>query len=300
MENLKIFEYRDMPISFITNDEGEPMVNATEMAKAFGKNIKHWFENQSTIDYITSYVELKGIKVIGGNPLSTFNTTSVSKRYPSLINVVRGHFSDNRKQGTFLCRGLSIEFARWLSPAFAIWCDERILEYLRFGFTATNDTLHRMRNDPAYIQQVADEFEAMRDKNRELEVQNLQLSKKLEEDAPKVNFYNNVTTINETARKQKTFTISKIASRLKSNSQYLNKLLINKKVIVRVDNGYDIHPQYEDADIGVTKIVNAPKRDSEGEITEYVQQYVTYTHKGVALIEDLLRQNPQQQEAKKS
>lgn len=298
MENLKIFEYNDMPISFITNDDGEPMVNATEMAKAFGKNIKHWFSNQSTIDYIKSYVELKGIKVMGGIPPITYNKTSLSKSYPSLIGVIKGNFSDNRKQGTFLCRGLSIEFARWLSPSFAIWCDERILEYLQLGFTASDDVLLQMQSDPDFAKKMAEELTVEREKNRVLEEHNTQLLTEAEENRPKVNFYENIQEVNRKAKKQKTYTITKVGSRLKANPQYLNKLLINNKVIVRVENGFDVHPDYADANIAYPKLLALkPKHEESDEYDSYDeiathQQYLTYTEAGVELINNLLMQNP--------
>jgi len=36
-----------------------------------------------------------------------------------------------RQGGTFLHPKLAIEFARWISPQFAVWCDERIAEILQ-------------------------------------------------------------------------------------------------------------------------------------------------------------------------
>ena len=284
MENLKIFEYNDMPISFITSDDGEPMVNATEMAKVFGKNIKHWFSNQSTIDYIKSYVELKGIKVMGGIPPITYNKTSLSKSYPSLIGVIKGNFSDNRKQGTFLCRGLSIEFARWLSPAFAIWCDERILEYLQFGFTASDDVLLQLQSDPDFAKKMAEELSAEREKNRALEQQNTQLLTEAEENRPKVNFYDNVSNLNDDYNKRRTIVISKVASRFKINVKTLNKFLIRKKVIIRVDGGYDIHPQHANKGIAYQIVKEETEYDEYGDILYPGIKFMEYTPDGVELI----------------
>ncbi len=288
MENLKIFEYNDMPISFITNDDGEPMINATEMAKACGKNIKHWFENQYTVDYIKSYVELKKIKVIGGIPLSTFNTTTLSRRYPSLISVIRGNFSDNRKQGTFLCRGLSIEFARWLNPAFAIWCDERIMEYLQLGFTASDAVLTQMQEDPNFANQMAEALKAEREKNKALEEHNSQLRTEVEANAHKVNFYDTATDLTDEYNKRKTILISKVASKFGIPVKTLNKFLIRKRVIMRVDGGYDIHSQYAESEIAYQVVKSEPVYDDYGDLVHSGVKYMEYTPKGVELIKELL------------
>ncbi|MFR9543593.1 MAG: KilA-N domain-containing protein [Rikenellaceae bacterium] len=288
MENLKIFEYNDNPISFITNDDGEPMINATEMAKACGKNIKHWFENQYTVDYIKSYVELKKIKVIGGIPLSTFSTTTLSRRYPSLISVVRGNFSDNRKQGTFLCRGLSIEFARWLNPAFAIWCDERIMEYLQLGFTASDAVLTQMQEDPNFANQMAEALKAEREKNKALEEHNHKLIAEAEENAPKVNFFDNVTNLESAYNKRKTLLISKVAKNFKMSAPALNKFLIRKGVIVRVDGGYDIGPKYAGENIAWQNVKEKPEYNEDGELVYPGRIYLEYYPKGVEIIKELL------------
>ena len=50
MEEVKIFEYNGSKITFL-NGNGV-MVNATEMAKSFGKEVRQWFDNESTHAFI--------------------------------------------------------------------------------------------------------------------------------------------------------------------------------------------------------------------------------------------------------
>lgn len=45
----------------------------------------------------------------------------------ALIQTVRG---GNGEQGTWMHEDAALEFARWLSPKFAIWCNRRIKELL--------------------------------------------------------------------------------------------------------------------------------------------------------------------------
>lgn len=89
------------------------MVSATEMAKPFGKQAKDWLKTQSTRDFITA---LSGRRNI----------------LPSdLVVVINGDGG-----GTWMHEDVALEFARWLSPMFAIWCNDRIKELLTTGMTA--------------------------------------------------------------------------------------------------------------------------------------------------------------------
>lgn len=109
-EQNQIFRYNGSPISFQKGDS--VMVNATEMAKPFKKSATHWLRNQSTKDFIKEYAALRN-------------------RNPSdLVNVING---DNG--GTWMHEDVALEFARWLSPMFAIWCNDRIKELLTKGRT---------------------------------------------------------------------------------------------------------------------------------------------------------------------
>ena len=44
-----------------------------------------------------------------------------------LVTVIKG---GNGEQGTWMHEDVALEFARWLSPKFAIWCNRRIKELL--------------------------------------------------------------------------------------------------------------------------------------------------------------------------
>ncbi|MFI3164635.1 MAG: KilA-N domain-containing protein, partial [Bacillota bacterium] len=287
MENLKIFEYNDKPISFITNDDGVLMINATEMAKAFGKEVRFWISNASTLEYIDELAKSEGAKA-EVEILTSASITSVANKYPSLIKVFRGGGSKgSRLQGTFLCRNLTIEFARWLNPAFAIWCDKRILEYLQFGFTASDDVLTRMQEDPNFANQMAEALKAEREKNKALAEHNSQLRTEVEANAHKVNFYDTATDLTDEYNKRKTILISKVASKFGIPVKTLNKFLIRKRVIMRVDGGYDIHSQYAESEIAYQVVKSEPVYDDYGDLVHSGIKYMEYTSKGVELIKEL-------------
>lgn len=94
------------------------MVNATEMARPFRKRAVDWLNTQSAKDFVNALSEVRKI-------------TSAD-----LVAVTKGGL----QQGTWMHEDVALEFARWLSPAFAIWCNDRIKELFRTGIaTVRND-----------------------------------------------------------------------------------------------------------------------------------------------------------------
>lgn len=261
MKNVQIFKYNENPVSFQMGEN--KMINATEMAKGFGssKRSKNFLALQSTSEMIAALSE--------------------GRNLPSSELVIVRHGDGG---GTWMHEDLALVFAQWLSPQFYIWCNDRIKELFRFGITATEEMLVRAATDPEFVVAMIDQVKQSRQKNKELEHQNKQLQAQIEENASKVQFYDNVTKLDEDARKRKTFIISKIAKELKMSTVALNKHLIRERIIVRTENGYAVHPDYTDSDIAYPRILNKPLYDSEGEIICETQQYLTYTHKGREMI----------------
>lgn len=107
MNVLTTFSYAGSKISFAA--ESGVRVNATQMAKVFNKRPNDWMR----LDYTKEFL----------------NTLSADTQIPvsALIQTVRG---GNCEQGTWMHEDVALEFARWLSPAFAIWCNRRIKELL--------------------------------------------------------------------------------------------------------------------------------------------------------------------------
>ncbi|HFK5511248.1 TPA: KilA-N domain-containing protein [Elizabethkingia anophelis] len=81
-------------------------VNATEMAKPFGneKRPQFWINNQYTSDFLKAISKARNIALA------------------DLVKVTKG----GNNSGTWMHEDVAIEFARWLNPAFAIWCNSQI------------------------------------------------------------------------------------------------------------------------------------------------------------------------------
>lgn len=108
------FIYQDTQIHFLLSNNDNVMVNATEMAKAFGKRVDHFLK----ADHVKAFIHVLEFTPNGGNsePLSM-----------NKIIKTKGH------SGTFFHRALALKFAAWLDPSFEIWVYQTI-EKVLFGY----------------------------------------------------------------------------------------------------------------------------------------------------------------------
>lgn len=117
------YAYKGNRIEFRLN--GSLMVNASEMAKPFNKKCADWLRLPSAISYITTLIEVRSkcdnLTLTENQPNNTYKSY-----YGGLVVTQRGGVNP----GTWMHEDVALEFARWLSPEFAIWCNDRIKEIL--------------------------------------------------------------------------------------------------------------------------------------------------------------------------
>lgn len=157
MKNLnenQIFQYNGSPITFQKGDN--VMVNATEMAKPFGKRCNDFLSTKQTNELINSLSAKTGIPATG------------------LVTVNQG----GNNQGTWMHEDLALIFAQWLSPDFYLWCNDRIKELLQYGMTATQPTLEQMINNPDLVISLATQLKNEREEKQRIEQQNAKLQPK--------------------------------------------------------------------------------------------------------------------------
>lgn len=167
---IQRFSYEGQLISFDPTGAADVMVNATEMAKTFGKNVRQWFDNPGTHEFIETLAHTRGIQPIGQKRTS-LNASVLAERYPELVKVVKGGIASQVTQGTWMHEDVAMEFARWLSPKFAIWCNDRIKELLRSGVTSMT-TSTESRDDDETL------FNAMQILQRRIEEKERRLQEK--------------------------------------------------------------------------------------------------------------------------
>jgi hypothetical protein len=132
------YNYNGNSIRFNVN--GNVMVSATNMAKPFSKRPTKWLELPTTKEFLLELSKVRNLTLgkpqICGLPekamsdfrtLADFQANNSFKSYYDGL-VVTNHGGSN--PGTWFHEDVALEFARWLSPAFAIWCNDRIKEIL--------------------------------------------------------------------------------------------------------------------------------------------------------------------------
>lgn len=153
-----ILKYENTSITF--HREGESvMINATEMAKPFGRKKRPalWLRTKQAQEYIKELC-------LAHNSIPT-----------DILNVVNG----GKEFGTWMRRDLVINFSRWLSPAFAVWCDDRIEELLNEGKVSISEQAYNT---------LTGKISELKNTNKELEAETKKIESKVEELTPDAEF----------------------------------------------------------------------------------------------------------------
>lgn len=97
------FRFGNSQITF-QFDDNNIMVNATEMARSFGKKVEPFTRNEDTKRFIEACIK------------------SENSSFLKLEDVI----ISKQKTGTFMHRYLAIKFAAWLNPEFELWVIQTI------------------------------------------------------------------------------------------------------------------------------------------------------------------------------
>lgn len=242
MNNPVVYDYKGSQISFISGEN--VMVNATQMAKFFGKSPKDFLKTEQTKRFIAALSEVKKI-------LST-----------DLVRVVYG---DNG--GTWMHEDVALEFARWLNPAFAIWCNDRIKELLKTGVTTVSNDDEAI----AYAMQVLNKrLEQTRQEKAMLEQQNNYLTTEIKQSAPKVKYYDDcLQSVN-------TLTTTQVAKQIGLDAEKLHKKLKEIGVIYRQSGQWLLHSPYSTWGLHATRTQTYTRSDG----CTGTSIYTVWTEKG--------------------
>lgn len=250
----QIFQYNGSPITFQKGDS--VMVNATEMAKPFGKLAKDWLSNKSTKEFLST---LSAVRTI---PLT------------DLVEIKQG---GNSEQGTWMHEDVAMEFARWLSPAFAIWCNDRIKELLQYGMTATQPTLEQMINNPDLVISLATQLKNEREEKARLQAETEQQQatielqeKEIKQAAPKVNYYDtHLQSVN-------TLTSTQVAKQIGMVAEKLHKKLNEVGIIFYQSGQWLLYSPYSAWKLHDTRTNTFTRSDG----STGTNSYTVWTEKG--------------------
>lgn len=109
----KICVFEENPITFALEKNNGMMINATEMAKAFNRDLYQFTKSEDTKHFIESCLKPANAGLLG---IVNDSDLIVSRQ----------------KAGTWMHRVLALKFAAWLSSDFEVWVYSTI-ENLLFG-----------------------------------------------------------------------------------------------------------------------------------------------------------------------
>jgi hypothetical protein len=122
MKSLQ-FIYQDTEIHFLINPlDNNVMINATEMAKPFNKEVRSFLRLDGTQNYIKTLLEKENIRT------DVYGYNDQNRKIYTEEDFVK----TNNKAGTIMHRKLALKFAAWLDVDFEVWIFDTIDEII-FG-----------------------------------------------------------------------------------------------------------------------------------------------------------------------
>jgi len=235
METKK-FEYMGNDITF-QRDNGNVMVNAVDMAKPFNTKPANWMRTSQYQLFIQALV------------------TSHKCTLTDLVLVMNG----GNNPGTWMHEDVAMEFARWLSPSFAIWCNDRMKELLKYGATAINpnDLLN-----PDFIIRLATELKTERAEKELYLARSEAQQEQLKLSAPKVMYFD------EVLQSDKLINTNVIAKELGMSAIGLNKLLHKHGIVYLSGGTWVLYSKYQDK--GYTGTVTQTYTNSFGVVSTHI------------------------------
>jgi hypothetical protein len=116
------FIYNDQPVDFLPTGKDNVMVNATQMAKIFGKVVEPFTRNDATKRFISECLKSDNSRFLG-------------------ITNESDLIDSRQKSGTWMHRVLALKFAAWLDPAFELWVYITIDKILNQYFREQRDAM---------------------------------------------------------------------------------------------------------------------------------------------------------------
>lgn len=246
---LQTFQYQNSPITF--NFDGEVMVNATQMAKPFGKKQPADFLR---LDQTKEFAD------------------ALSTRYGISHNEILKVLKGGSTQGTWMHQKLALKFAGWLNPDFELWVYERIEELLTTGKTelkpaSKSETIMQAMK---YLQA---DVESLKEQNKLLEGT-------IKQQAPKVEYCEKVLDA------AGLIASTVVASDFGKSATWLHAELKKRHIMWKVNGVWVLTTKYSGK--GYTQSKTFPYTDSIGQQRTSIQTY--WTEKGRAFLHETLKE----------
>ena len=128
MNELETYKVQGVDVSFLVRKD--VWVNATEMANGSGKRPVDWLRLPSTKEFLAALGNVRKSHILVQDDDTLENGKNIDEAVKSeiLVRTVRGVHG-----GTWMHEDVAIEFARWLSPEFSVWCNMIIKKLFQEG-----------------------------------------------------------------------------------------------------------------------------------------------------------------------
>ena len=135
----KEFQFGESVVNFEI-DNKNVMVNATEMAKIFGKQVIAFMRNEDTQNFIQACLKSENSHFLN-------------------IEKEEDLYVSRQKSGTWMHRILALKFAAWLNPDFEVWVYSTIDEILFGEYTELENKIKETAGRKARIKLLRDDIE---------------------------------------------------------------------------------------------------------------------------------------------
>lgn len=254
----EVFVYNNAPITFQLGN-GDVMVNATEMAKPFDREVKNYLRLPSTNELLTAYVR----------------KNHVSEN--QLVTIKQG--SSQNGGGTWLHEDIALDFAQWLSIDFKLWCNDRLKELLKHGMTAMPETIEQLIANPDTLIQLATQLKTERAEKERLAMQNRLANEQIKLSQPKVEYYEQVL------QSSSLVATNVIADQLGISAKRLNNLLCEHNVIYRQNDTFVLYAKYRGKGYEGYK-THTYLSNSTGQ--QHTKKHLYWTEKGCEFIHEFI------------
>ncbi|MBB1150427.1 phage antirepressor KilAC domain-containing protein [Myroides sp. NP-2] len=249
-----IFQYNNQDVTFQLGS-GDVMVNATQMAKPFGKTTKDYLRTQSSDELISAL-------------------SARLKCLPTDLLIVK---NGGTNPGTWMHEDIALDFAQWLSIDFKLWCNDRIKELLQKGVVTIN-------NDDETIAQALNILQKRLDASKQqlqiLEGQNTIQREEIKILSPKAEYTDKVL------QSTSTLTVNQIALELGITSIKLNRILAERKIQYKQGGIWLLTAKYRDMGYAELRTFTSLNQETKEQKT---YSNTVWTEKGRLFIHQLLK-----------
>lgn len=261
-ETSKTFSYNGNDVLFDTRDD--VMVNATQLAKIYGKRPNDYLSLPATNQLINAITRKYGISE---------NQLVISKVG-----------SSHNGGGTWMHRLIVVDFCQWLDIDLKLWCTEKLDELMRYGMTATQPTLEQMIDNPDLVIHLATQLKQEREERAKLEAQTEQQqatikiqTEEIKQAAPKVNYYDNhLQSVN-------TLTSTQVAKQIGMDAEKLHRKMKEIGILYKQSGQWLLYSPFSTWGLHATRTQTYTRND--GSIGTSV--YTVWTTKGLRFIHAL-------------